>query len=158
VEVEAEARSIFPLHKLEIVQEGRVVASTESANGARRLHLNSTLELDHTTWLAARTGGPEYYDVVSHFDVWRRGIMAHTSPIYVSVGDSREMFSHETANYMLTLLHGGIEYIRTRSRQYATDSVTHHHGEDDHLAYLERPFHEAIEAVRKRIEIEGRVA
>ena len=42
VEVEAWAESIFPIHTLEIVQAGRVVASTEDSKGTRRLELKST--------------------------------------------------------------------------------------------------------------------
>ena len=76
--------------------------------------------------------------------------MAHTSPIYVAVGEDWWMFSKDTAQYMLTLLHGGIEYIRRRSPQHPTGTVTHHHGEEVHLAYLERPFRQAIEALRAR--------
>ena len=41
--------------------------------------------------------------------------------------------------------------IRQRSPQYPAGSVTHHHDEPDHLAFLERPFHEAIEAIHRRM-------
>src|SRR5947209_3255593 len=60
VEVEAAAESIFPIHTLEIVQQGRVVASTNEARGARRLSLRASLKLDGHTWLAARCAGPNY--------------------------------------------------------------------------------------------------
>jgi hypothetical protein len=30
-------------------------------------------------------------------------------------------------------------------------NITHHHGEDDHMAYLERPFIEAQDAVHERM-------
>jgi hypothetical protein len=65
------------------------------------------------------------------------------------------MFSAETAHYMLTLLHGGVDYIRHRSRQHPAGSVLHPHAEEDHLAYLERPFHEAIAAVYRRMHEAG---
>jgi hypothetical protein len=73
----------------------------------------------------------------------------------VAFGDEWQMFNQETMQYMLTLLHGGIEYIHTRTRQYPAGSVRHHHGEEDHMAYLERPFKEAIEAIERRIQSEG---
>lgn len=150
VEVQAEAHSIFPIHSLQIVQEGQVVASTEEPHGAERLSLKAQLTLDHHTWLAARAGGPGYDQAVPHFDgFFRRGIMAHTSPIYVAVGGEWWMSSPETSQYMLTLLHGGLEYIRQRATLHTHGTVTHHHGDDDHQAYLERPFHEAIEAVHR---------
>ena len=77
--------------------------------------------------------------------------MAHTSPVYIAVGEPWWMFDPDTANYMLTLLHGGIDYIRTRSPQWKPGTVTHHHGREDHLEFLEEPFHEAISAIHKRM-------
>ena len=78
----AVSESIFPIHTLGIVQQGRVVASTEGRKGARRLELKARVKVDGHTWLAARCGGPDYYKSIPHHDVWNRGIFAHTSPIY----------------------------------------------------------------------------
>ena len=52
---------------------------------------------------------------------------------------------------MPTLVDGGLSYIRHRSPQHRPAEVTHHHGEADHLAYLEAPFHEARAAIHKRM-------
>ncbi|HLZ10499.1 MAG TPA: CehA/McbA family metallohydrolase, partial [Chloroflexota bacterium] len=41
VEVEARAESIFPIHSLEIIQDGKVVASTEHRGGERHLSLKT---------------------------------------------------------------------------------------------------------------------
>jgi hypothetical protein len=152
VEVLAEARSIFPMHTLQIVQAGKVVASVEDAEGKKELSLRAKLTIDQDTWMAARAGGRNYYGSVRHHDELKRGIMAHTSPVYVTVGEQWKMSSPETMQYMLTLLHGGLAYIRERSRQYIPGEVTHHHHETDHMAYLERPFNEAIAAVRARMD------
>ena len=150
VEVKAWAESVLPIHRLEIVQAGRVVASTESREGTRRLELKEKLTVDGHTWLAARCGGPEYFDR-PHFDGWRRGIFAHTSPIYVAVGGDWWMFDKATTQYMLTLIEGDLAYIREGSVQHTKGNVTHHHGEEDHMAHLERPFHEAREAIEERM-------
>lgn len=150
VEVEATADSIFPIHTLQIVQQGEVVASTEESHGARRLHLKAQLKVDSHTWLAARCGGPGY-SAQPHHDVWKRGIFAHTSPIYVAVGGEWWLFDRGTAEYMLTLIEGGLAHIHQRAAHYPPDRVTHHHGEVDHLAYLDRPFQEAIEAIHRRM-------
>jgi hypothetical protein len=151
VEVEATAESIFPIHTLEIVQQGRVMASTEEANGAPRLHLKTSLKVNSHTWLAARCGGPGY-TAIPHHDGWQRGIFAHTSPIYVAAGGDWRLFDQEAAQYMLTLIEGGLAYIRHTAAHYPAGTVTHHHGEADHLAYLERPFHEAHEAIHRRMD------
>jgi hypothetical protein len=152
VEVEAEAESILPIHTLEVVQEGDVVASAKEPDGARRLHLRAKLQVGRHTWLAARVSGPGYAQAMPHYDGWNRGIMAHTSPIYIAVDGAWRMFSEDTLQYMLTLLHGGMEYIDQRTRQYVPGTVTHHHGEDNHLDYLSRPIQEAIEAVQRRMK------
>ena len=151
LEVEAAADSIFPIHRLEIVQQGRVVAATEEAAGTRALHLKTKVKVDGHTWLAARVGGPGYDQPLLHHDVWNRGLFAHTSPIYVACGGEWWLFSQETAQYMLTLIEGSLAYIRHHSPQYRPGTVTHHHGEDDHLAFLERPFLEARAAIHRRM-------
>jgi hypothetical protein len=150
VEIEASAESIFPLHTLQIVRQGRVVSETVEAKGARSLRLKTTLKIEGHTWLAARCGGPNY-GLVPHHDVWRRGMFAHTSPIYVAVGEPWWLFDREAAQYMLTLIDGGLTHIRNRARYHAPESITHHHGESDHLAYLERPFLEAAQAIHRRM-------
>jgi hypothetical protein len=151
VEVEAWAESIFPIHTLEIVQQGRVVAATEDRAGARRLELKTRIKVDGHTWLAARVSGPGYTKPTLHHDVWRRGVMAHTSPVYVACGDDWRLFDQETAQYMLTLIDGSLTYIRELSPRAQPGTVTHHHGEEDHEAYLERPFLEARAAIHRRM-------
>src|SRR5439155_12641452 len=155
VEVEAWAESIFPIHTLQLVQQGRVVASTESAQGARRLHLKEKVKVEGHTWLAARCGGPGYTSV-PHHDGWRRGIFAHTSPVYVACGGEWQLFDPATCQYMLTLVQGPLTYIREMAPQYARCTVTHHHGQDDHLAYLERRFLRAREALEPRLRAPAR--
>jgi len=61
------------------------------------------------------------------------------------------MYDRETAQYMLTMIEGDLSYIRKGSGQHTHGNVTHHHGEDDHMAYLERPFQQAQAAVQKRM-------
>lgn len=152
VTVSALAESIFPLAALEIVQDGRVVASTSEDGGARRLELSAEVRIDGDCWLAARCGGPNYFDGPSHRDVWGRGLFAHTSPIYVTTQDAWRLFDAEHARYMLTLIEGSLAYIRHRAARYPQGWVSHHHGEDDHLAYLERPFLEARDRVQRRLD------
>ena len=150
VEVEAWAESIFPLHSLQIIKQGRVVASTESRVG-RRLSLKERIHVDGHTWLAARCGAADYYDAVRYYDIWSRGIFAHTSPIYVACGGEWRMFDSAVAEYMLTMIDGAMGYIDEVAARHAPGTVTHHHGEADHLAYLYRPFLEAQEAIRDRM-------
>ena len=61
------------------------------------------------------------------------------------------MFNAETARYMLTLVNGTLDYVRQTAPHHEHDDVTHHHGHADHMAYLEEPFHQAAEAIHKRM-------
>jgi hypothetical protein len=151
VEVVAEAESIFPIHVLQIVQAGVVVASTEEKEGAKSLQLKATLKVDKHTWFAARCAGPKY-DTLKHHDIWQRGIFAHTSPIYVAVGGPWHMFDAATVEYMLTLIDGSMQYIRHHSRRDSHENVvTHHHTHRDHQEFLEGPFKEAAAALHRRM-------
>ena len=177
VEVEAWAESVLPVHTLQIVLNGAVIASADAANGARRLELRERVKIDGHSWLAARCGGPGYFaptnltsakapswserasahrDVLgTHYDGWRRGVFAHTSPIYVACGGDWWMFDEATARHMLTVFEGDLKFMRNVAHQHEPGTVTHHHGEDDHLAYLSRPFLEARDAVLARMRERG---
>jgi hypothetical protein len=153
VEVHAHAGSIFPIHTLEIVQQGRVVASTHEPNGARSLHLTAKVRVDGHSWLAARVGGPDYGRPLPHHDgTGGRGIFAHTSPIYVACGGEWDLLDPEAARHMLTLYEGMLTYIRKSALQHPPGTITHHHGEHDHQAYLERPYLQARDAVQRRLD------
>ena len=151
VEVEAWTESVLPVYSLEIVMNGRVVARTESRSGSRRLELKEKIRVDGHSWIAARTGAFDYFDIVPHHDVWNRGVFAHTSPIYLACGGEWDMFDEATAQYMLTLIDGDLAYIRESAGVRPHGSVTHRHGEDDHMAYLQRPFLEARDAILGRM-------
>jgi hypothetical protein len=150
VEVDAVARSIFPLHTLQVIERGRVVAETTESAGSRDLRLHTHLRIDRDTWFAARAAGPGY-TVKPHYDERRRGIVGHTSPIYATVGSEYRWMDPATARYMLTLVDGGLSYVRHRSPQHPTDQTTHHHGLPDHIGYLEAPFLEAAETLHRRM-------
>ena len=156
VTVEASVESILPVHSLQIVREGQVVAEAQASGGARQLRLSETLEVSAPSWLTARCGGPSYFDAPEHHDGWHRQRFAHTSPVYVADGDAEwSMWSDATAQYMLTLIDGSLDHIRHRSTQYPAGHASHHHGEADHVGFLERPFHEAREAIHRRMHALG---
>ena len=155
VSVEAVAEGVFPLSTLQIVRNGEVVAES-TGDGVRRLEVRAEVRFDGDGWLAARSGGPGYFDEgPSHRDEWRRQVFAHTSPIYVSTGGPWSMFDPGHARYMLTLIDGSLAYMRERAPRFPDGYATHHHGEADHRAVLERPFLEARGRLEARLA-EGR--
>ena len=150
IDLVATARSILPVHTLQIVHNGQVVAQTDEPRGARELALHISLEIHGNSWLCARVGGPDYV-ARPHHDTWSRGVFAHTSPIYVACGGEWSQADAASLQYMLTLVGGSLEYVRQRAPRWRPDRVTHHHGEADHQAYLERPLLEAHAALRARL-------
>jgi hypothetical protein len=107
VEVRASAVCAVPIHRLQIVLNGRVVASRENAAGTRELTLSESIKVAGPGWIAARCAsklGPQ--------TAWPFGIQAHTSPIYLLV-PGRELFSPDAAAYMLTLIDASEAWLRT---------------------------------------------
>ncbi len=150
--VSAVAESIFPVGVLEFVLNGEVVASTEGSSGSRRLELHADVRIQEDSWLAARCGGPHYWDGPSHRGPWERRIFAHTSPVYVTCGDGAwSRFDPGHARAMHMVIEAGLARLRS-GHAYPEDRITHHHDEPNHLAFLERPFLEALDRVRQRLE------
>lgn len=155
VSVRASATSIFPIHTLQVVQGGEVVAQVDApTSGSRHLELAEEIEVSEHGWLIARCAGPRYSAGTRHFDHDRRPVMAHTSPVYLDVGRLNPE-AGATYEYLKTLVHGGLTYLQ-QAVHGPEGSVTYHHGRSDHQAYLEEPFHEALAALEQRIIEWGR--
>ena len=150
VSVDAWAESVVPIHRLDLLKNGEVIASAESAEGARRLDLKLDVDIDAHSWLAIRSGSPTYYGDPDYDDL-PRGIYSHTSPIYVACGGDWWMFDRDVTAHMLNIIEGDLVYIRQTAGQLPADRVSHRHGGDDHFEYLSRPFMEARDAIHKRM-------
>jgi hypothetical protein len=107
VEVSAQAKSFVPFHKLEIIYNGRVVASHEEPNGIRDLTLKDKVRVPGPGWLAARCAsrlGPTTN--------WSLHVLAHTSPIYMHM-PGQSLFSPKAAAYLLTLIDASQTWLET---------------------------------------------
>jgi hypothetical protein len=144
VTVHAVVRSIFPLRSLEVVRNGEVVARAE-VHGGRQAEISEELRIDGHSWLACRAFGTDY-----HLDEWARRVFAHTSPVYVACGGDWTMTDREGIRYIRALVEGARDYVRHTAVRRRDEFTTHHHGEADHLAWLERPFTEALSALDER--------
>ncbi len=144
VRVEASVRGIFPLRSLEIVLNGEVVAKAD-VGGGREASIGEELRVPGNSWIACRAFGVDY-----HLDEWSRRVFAHTSPVYVACAGEWTMTDPEGLRYIRTLVEGAREYVRHTAVRRFDQVTTHHHGEADHLAWLERPFNEALRALDER--------
>jgi len=112
LEVEARATSFCPIHRLEVVFNGRAVASREQPEGTREMVLKDEVQVSGPGWIAARC--------LSRYSSFGSGQvpnkLAHTSPVYIVV-PGQELFSPPAADYFLTLIDGAqswVENLATR--------------------------------------------
>ena len=115
LEIRANATSVWPIHAIEIVVNGKVVADSRDQAGAKALSVRHKLKVTDSCWIAARCGSRLQ---ASH--CWPIHLGAHTSPVYVVCG-GQELFSPSDATYMLTLLDGGMTYLDTLSVRYSDE-------------------------------------
>jgi hypothetical protein len=107
IEVTADAQCFVAIHRLEVIYNGKVVASREEKGGSRNMRLTEKIKVAGSGWLAARCAsrlGPT--------TTWPFKIAAHTSPVYVRV-PGKDLFSPEAATYFLKLIEGAQMYVDT---------------------------------------------
>jgi hypothetical protein len=144
VTVDAAVTSVFPLRSLELVCNGEVIAAART-DGGRSLSLSEQVRVDGHSWIACRA-----YGVDNHLDEWGRRVFAHTSPVYVACGGEWGMADPQGLHYIRTLVEGTRDYVRHTAPLRDDRLTTHHHGEANHLDWLERPFGEALDALAAR--------
>ena len=137
IEIRAEVKSYVPIHRLDVVLNGRVIASREEASGTRAMTLSDKVQVPGSGWLAARCA--------SRLDLTGSlRIAAHTSPIYLRVPD-QELFSANAAVYMLTLIEGAETWVRNLATR----------PEPEQLARTLRVFAEARDRLHHRMHEHG---
>jgi hypothetical protein len=140
LEAHAWVRSAHLFHVLQVVVNGEVVAEEKAESGTREARLNARLEVSRSSWVAARC--------LSMNKVWHVSpihMVAHTSPVYVTV-DDQEQFSPSDATYMLTLLDGGLTWLDTLSIP----------ANRQRQAEIRRVFESAGEELRRRMQTHER--
>jgi hypothetical protein len=121
--VEAWTVCAQPMHGLELINNGKIISRVDTKEGSCRLEIKEKVKIDKSGWLAARC--------FSQHQVWHIwptslnpvNVGAHTSPIYLVV-DNQEVFNPSDAVYIMTLLHGGMEWVDTLSIRGSEDQ--HH--------------------------------
>ena len=89
VEVDIEVASVSPLEKVEIIQNGMVIA-TGLIEGKKRATLKKSVTFKRSGWVAARC-----------FEINKKTERcAHTSPVYIHIGDA-PIASKKDAEYFI---------------------------------------------------------
>lgn len=139
VEVNVRAESFVPFHLLEVVMNGKVVASREERAGTREMSFSEKVHVPGAAWLAARCAsrlGPT--------TAWELGIQAHTSPVYVRV-PGQELFSAPATAYMLTLIEGAEMWAENLAIR----------PDAERLARVRKVFQDAREQLHRRLHEHG---
>lgn len=137
VEVEAQARSYVPFHRLEVIMNGRVVASREEPAGSLNMTLKEKLPVSGSCWLAARCASK-----AGRYESLR--VAAHTSPVYVRVR-GEEQFSEPVAAYLLTLIEGSETWVQNLATR----------PDPERLTQILKVFSDARERLHRRLHEHG---
>ncbi len=119
--VKLEARVLSPNHvrELEIIQDGKVIGKVSNSSGDIELSLTLTVEPTDSTWFAARAYAPELleYQKSPSLGDYANGVplMAHTSPIYVTVDNSPRVSAKDAA-MLLKFCDRAINWVKTTAR------------------------------------------
>lgn len=95
VQVRGSVASPYPLDKIDVLFNGKVVHTTSSTKGKVLTELDQSIPIEYSGWLALRVSGP------AHADVEGDSVYAHASPIYVMVA-GKPAGAAEDARYFLT--------------------------------------------------------
>jgi hypothetical protein len=109
VKIVARATSQFPLDKVEVVFNGKVVATGTLASDKLSALIESPVKIPRSGWISLRAQGP------SHPDHTGGLLEAHTSPVYITVAD-RPAVSREDAEYFLKWIERLSLFLRQRER------------------------------------------
>ena len=107
--VQAKASSQFPLGRVEILYNGKVVVSIPLAANRLSAELDKPVQIDRSGWLALRALGPANPDVQGEL------LYAHTSPVYVVVA-GKPAGSSEDARYFLSWIDRLWDTVEERDR------------------------------------------
>ncbi|MEW5977081.1 MAG: CehA/McbA family metallohydrolase [Acidobacteriota bacterium] len=116
IEVRAEVTSTVPIHRLDVVLNGRVVSSREESSGTKTLRMTDRIQVSGPGWVAARCA--------SRLDLTGSlRIAAHTSPVYLRIPD-QDLFSPDAGAYLLTLIEGAESWVKNLATRPAPDQLT----------------------------------
>jgi hypothetical protein len=84
----------IPLDRVEVIVNGKALVSRPAA-GQKRVALDEAIALERSSWVAVRALGPWHRLVLND-----GGAFAHTSPVYVYVGDQPIAFREDVRFYI----------------------------------------------------------
>lgn len=108
VSVAVEVNSVFPVDRVDIIQNGKVVAS-QKAEDPYHTKLSKNIPFTSSGWIAARVSGPERVHFVTDSYIY-----AHTNPVWL-IRDGQRPVSAEDARYFVTWIDAALRLIPQRT-------------------------------------------
>lgn len=103
-------QSHYPIHRVELIFNGSVVAHQVIEHGATEGHLESDIAVSADGWVAARLSSDAR-------DSFFQPVFAHTSPIYVKTGLASQEKRNAAASFN-DAIEGSLEWVRAKGRFY----------------------------------------
>lgn len=142
VEVQVEAQGFAPFQRVEVVYNGKVIASREERSGTRQMLLKEQVQVPGPGWLAARCGSRSWWPPEPASLAFQYS--AHTSPVYL-VMPGKELMSATSAGYMLKLIDGSKSYVQNLATR----------PDPERLVQIVKVFEEAQAALHRRLHAHG---
>jgi len=111
IKIRVVVESQFPLNKVEIIQNGKVIRTEPSARASNKVAFNAEVDFKTSGWVAVRASGPNHPLVI------RRNPVAHTNPVYVEIAD-KPQDAKADAEYFLKWIDRLEGDLRKRDRMH----------------------------------------
>lgn len=112
------AESLIPIKRLEVVVNGEVVAETHADEGAQLLELTGELDIDESSWLAARAYNDSPLPTQGELTGSGSLVLAHTGPVYVDV-DGQPRRNPDDATFLHRICAKTIKWAQTAARYHS---------------------------------------
>ncbi len=103
-------QSHYPIHRVELIFNGNVVAHQVFEDGSTEGHLEGDIAVPADGWMAARLSSDAR-------DSFFQPVFAHTSPIYVKTGLASQE-KRNAASSFNDAIEGSLEWVRKKGRFY----------------------------------------
>ena len=109
VKVTATARSLFTMHRLEIVQNGRIIHTVDATGDMKAIEAELEIPIEGSGWIAARVLGPPQHGAMDSY------LFAHTNPVF-TIADGAPIRSPEDAAFFVRWIDQTLGELRAMDR------------------------------------------
>ena len=109
VKVTATARSLFTMHRLEIVQNGRIIHTVDATGDMKAIEAELEIPIEGSGWIAARVLGPPQHGAMDSY------LFAHTNPVF-TIADGEPIRSPEDAAFFVRWIDQTLGELRAMDR------------------------------------------